>query len=267
MEYSIISVSGADRIGFLQGQLTQDIAQITRENGLQAAWCNPKGRVLVTCRVFANDDELFLVLPAASAEVVLGKLAMYRLRAKVELDPTSTYRLVAVPAERALGQREGVARLSLTFAADHVELFATPAALKAAGIDSESTLSAAAWAAARCASGLVDIDSTSAEQYTPHMLNLDRTGAVSFSKGCYTGQEVVARTENLGRVKRRVNRYRVEGEAPAVGDTVTDRGASAGHVVNAAGNEVLAVVPADRHTNELEANGSRLSPAALPYTL
>ena len=97
------------------------------------------------------------------------------------------------------------------------------------------------------------------------MLNLDRTGAVSFSKGCYTGQEVVARTENLGRVKRRIGRYRAAGSAPSVGDAVTDGDETVGHVVNAAGDELLAVVRADLHAQELNANGSRLTPAALPY--
>ena len=266
MEYSIIAVSGADRVGFLQGQLTQDIAQVTPENGLQAAWCTPKGRVWVTCRVFAAVDELLLVVPASSLDAVLAKLTLYRLRADVALEATDAYRLVAVPADRALARQDGVARLSLPFAADHVEIFATPGALQANGIDSGSTLPDDVWAKARCTAGLVDIDAANAEQYTPHMLNLDRSGAVSFSKGCYTGQEVVARTENLGRVKRRVNRYRVDGHTPAVGDVVTDGGEPAGHVVNAAADEALAVVPVDRHEAELASNGCRLLPAALPYT-
>ena len=129
MEHTVISVSGADRISFLQGQLTQDIAQITPETGLQAAWCNPKGRVLVTCRVFAAADQHFLVLPTSSAEAVLSKLLMYRLRAKVELEFTNLYQLVSVPAEQALSALDNVARLSLPFVTDTVELFSTPSAL------------------------------------------------------------------------------------------------------------------------------------------
>ena len=267
MEYSTISISGADRISFLQGQLTQDVERITHENGLQAAWCNAKGRVLVTCRVFAAGDEHVLALPSSSAEVVLNKLLMYRLRANVQLELTDLYQFVSVPAEQALSPLKGIARLALPFVTDFVELFSTTSALHASGIDQASILSNDAWATARCAAGLVDIDTRNAEKYTPHMLNLDRTGAVSFSKGCYTGQEIVARTENIGRVKRRVNRYRVHGAAPVVGDTVTDQDETVGHVVNVAGDEVLALVSTDRHADELETNACRLSPAALPYTL
>jgi folate-binding protein YgfZ len=99
------------------------------------------------------------------------------------------------------------------------------------------------------------------ERYTPHMLNLDRLGGSAFDKGCYPGQEIVARTENLGAVKRRVRRFKAEQtHLPARGSAVLDAsGAHAGEVLRAApaatGIEILAVVPVDVGTLTLE--GSR----------
>ena len=92
-------------------------------------------------------------------------------------------------------------------------------------------------------------------------------GAISFTKGCYTGQEVVARTENLGKAKRRVARYRLAGGSASAGDRLTLDGSAMGEVVNAARDEFLAVVPVDRHADVLEVNGSAAAPAPLPYAI
>lgn len=103
-----------------------------------------------------------------------------------------------------------------------------------------------------------------AEEYTPHMLNLDLLDAISFDKGCYTGQEIVARTHYKGATKRRTLRF--ESESPvAVGDKVMAGGRSVGQVLNVAGNELLAVVPVDKADEALTANGAALSPKPLDY--
>jgi folate-binding protein YgfZ len=109
--------------------------------------------------------------------------------------------------------------------------------------------------------GLPIVDRGLLERYTPHMLNLDRLGGIAFDKGCYPGQEIVARTENLGAVKRRVRRLKAEqAHVPARGSAVLDAsGAHAGEVLRAAraamGIELLAVVPVDADALTLE--GSR----------
>lgn len=267
MRYSIIKVSGDDRVSFLQGQLTQDVEGVTSATGLGSAWCNPKGRVIATCRIFAADAQHFLVVPADIAEPFVKRLTMYRLRAAVDIEPTDAYRLIAISADRALSRTDGVARLALPFPADFIELFATPSALDAADIDETSILSDEDWSAARCATGLCEIGAVATEQYTPHMLNLDRTGAISFSKGCYTGQEVVARTENLGKVKRRVNRYRMVDLNLAPGDSIESDNAVTGRVVNAAGTELLGVTPVDRHADTLDLEQGQLVPQPLPYAI
>ena len=87
--------------------------------------------------------------------------------------------------------------------------------------------------------GVPTVESSNTEQFTPHMLNLDKLGYVSFSKGCYTGQEVVARTENLGKSKRRLMRYEADGEGIEIGDKLSDGERNVGEVVNVVGRDLL----------------------------
>lgn len=104
------------------------------------------------------------------------------------------------------------------------------------------------------------------EKFTPHMLNFDLIDAISFDKGCYPGQEIVARTYYRGATKRRCLRY--ESESPAAaGDKVSDASRDVGEVVNAAGTALLAVVPLDADHDALSVNDVRLRPMPLPYSL
>ncbi len=102
------------------------------------------------------------------------------------------------------------------------------------------------------------------EKFTPHMLNLDRLDAVSFDKGCYTGQEIVARTHYKGATKRRTFLYR--SEAPvAVGDKISDASRAVGEVINVAGTSLLAIVPVDAAHAALSVNGVALEALEMPY--
>lgn len=115
--------------------------------------------------------------------------------------------------------------------------------------------------------GVPTIDATNTEKYTPHMLNLDKLGAISFSKGCYAGQEVVARTENLGKSKRRLMRYQAEEDGLSVGAKLSLDDRNVGEVVNVSGSELLAVTPVELHSQTLVSNGTRVVPMGLPYLI
>ena len=117
------------------------------------------------------------------------------------------------------------------------------------------------------AAGIPTIDDTNSEEFTPHMLNLDRLGAISFTKGCYTGQEVVARTEHLGKSKRRMMRYEADSDGVRVGDKVSDGERNVGEVLNVAGRTLLAVTPLELHGQELAVGAIRITPTGLPYDL
>ncbi len=282
--YACLSLGGDDRSSFLQGQLTQDIASLDGAVSLPAAWCNAKGRVVVTCRLLAGGNTIGVVVPSPVADAVANRLSLYRLRASVSIERWPDFRALAFAGESAKpvlrdagleppndGTRcrmtDGIIVAAYPAAELFVELFGSVADLAAIGLDGSNALDDASWRGARIAAGLVDIAGDNAEQYTPHMLNLDRTGAVSFDKGCYTGQEVVARTEHLGRVKRRINRYRLEGAAASVGDKLRFDGKEVGEVVNAGETEILAVTPVAKRAETLDINAGRAVPLPLPYSL
>jgi folate-binding protein YgfZ len=112
--------------------------------------------------------------------------------------------------------------------------------------------------------GFPIIGAEQSEKFTPHMLNLDLLGAVSFDKGCYTGQEIVARTHHKGATKRRTLRF--ESESPVeVGDKVSIDGRNIGEVLNVAGTDLLAVVPIDESNEQLSVLDSKLTLVPLPY--
>ena len=224
--YSTISVAGPDAAEFLQGQLTADVRAITANAApVLAAWCNPKGRVIALFRVRLADATYRLALPADLAEAVEKRLTMFRFRAKVDL-------AVVTASAEDLGLAPG----------------SDPGG----------------WQQACFQEGIAEIGTQQSEQFTPHMLNLDLLHAVSFDKGCYTGQEIVARTHYRGSTKRRMLRFGFNGDA-APGDKVMLGDRAVGDVVNVAGAELLAVVPVDDAAAGLTVNGGDLARLELPY--
>ena len=114
------------------------------------------------------------------------------------------------------------------------------------------------------ANGYPYIGPAQSEEFTPHMLNLDQLDAVSLDKGCYTGQEIIARTHHRGKTKRRCLRFESEVSA-AAGDKLELDGRAVGEVVNAEGNDLLAVVAVDKSSSDLTVNGAALKHIPLPY--
>lgn len=278
--YQLLNVSGADADSFLQGQLTQDVRQLRPDTTLPAAWCNPKGRVVATMKMIPSAEGIGLLLPAGIAETVLQRISIYKLRAAIQLELAADWDCVAIRSERSLQQLREIDLLPETTFRSYgnsgqlssvcietdpfiVEVFGPDSALRDLRI--EQVIDDAAWRSALIRTGSVLIDEDNCEKYTPHMLSLDLAGAISFDKGCYTGQEVVARTEHRGRSRRRLARFECEFTDNASGDELFDDESAVGIVVNASGHDVLAVVPTDVHTKELSLNGKAARSAALPW--
>jgi folate-binding protein YgfZ len=262
--YKTINVRGVDAADFLQGQLTQDIAVLARGMCLPAAWCNAQGRVVMTLKILADDDGFALVVPASIAEAALARLGMYRLRSRVEFGlADADWQIFAMPG--AHGGAAGIWSLDITGDRPFVEIIATNDALQKAHFDTDSRLDVPSWQCARIAAGQVDIAAGNSALYTPHMLNLDLTDAVNFNKGCYTGQEIVARTEHLGRSKRRTFRYHCEAREIVIGETLCDGSNDVGVVVNVSGNELLAVLPIAAAAPQLQIRGVAARKKTLPY--
>jgi folate-binding protein YgfZ len=280
--YKLIQITGSDAGDFLQGQLTQDIERVARTGSLPAAWCNPKGRVVTVLRILEIDGGYGLILPASLAETVNSRLTIFRFRADVEFEIAgSDWTQVVFHDDedmnelKTLGlkpdQEVNATRTAHELTAANVgieetcvELFGNKADFEKAGIDTNEHADSEFLAAAKIRAGIPVILENTSEKYTPHMLNLDLLGAISFEKGCYTGQEVVARTQNLGSSKRRLMRYSTDSTLTG-GDRLSDGEKDVGEVINVIGSDLLAVTPVDVHDKTLFANGVEVTPVPVSY--
>ena len=146
--------------------------------------------------------------------------------------------LLTLPMELA---EHVVQRLTMFRLRAKVEFDTRPASADELGMEGDYD----AWRLARLHAGIPEVFGAQSEQFTPHMLNLDQLGAVSLDKGCYTGQEIIARTHHRGSSKRRLHRF--ESFAPvSPGDKISEGKRNIGEVVNAIGCDILAVVPSDK---------------------
>jgi folate-binding protein YgfZ len=281
--YKLITVSGADAAGFLQGQLTQDVALLAGMPCLLAACCNPQGRVITTMRLVSQEESIGMILPGEMAEPIMMLLSKYRMRSKVQFAVSGddwANIAIAEDADLQLLQSAGLLPdandaiyaqgiLSVRHGSKDpfVELFAAKNALARLNLDFNAPLADDSWRSALICAGIALISDENSEKYTPHMLNLDRLGAISFDKGCYTGQEVVARTEHLGSSKRRLMRYRCAAKSIKVGDSLDDGDRQVGKVVNVSAENLLAVTPVEMHGKALMLDGEVAEPVGLPYDL
>lgn len=196
----VLAIRGGDAARFLQGQLSADIEGLAVSTSTLAGFHNPQGRVialLALTRVAA--EEFFAVLPLELAAGVAQRLGKFVLRAKLRISDEST-------EWRVLGVAAGVshaATASLTWGSRRLLL--VPAAAGQVPVDDDAR---AAWERADIADGLPQVYATTSETFVAQMLNLDLLGAIAFDKGCYTGQEIIARAHYRGRVKRRLQRWR-----------------------------------------------------------
>ena len=279
--YQLLNVSGTDAENFLQGQLTQDISRLLEGAALPAAWCTPKGRVVATMKLIRSGDGIDLLLPDAIATTFLQRISIYKLRADVQLDIRADWQGIAVNSAADLQRladhgllpdgsinscRISGRHLGICVSTDPVvvEVFAPAEKLRALGI--EESLNESAWRSTLIKTGAVRISAANSEKYTPHMLSLDLAGAVSFEKGCYTGQEIVARTEHRGKSRRRLARFVCESNESNTGDELFDGDVAVGTVGNASGQDILAVTPTDTHDKMLTINGAAAKPATLPWS-
>lgn len=266
-----LAVTGADARSFLQGQLSSDLTEVTAVCGQLSAWHDAKGRVLAVLRVLPWDDGFLLVMPAALRETVGKRMRMYVLRARVQLqDGPPIHGLAGETGHEWLaGRGFDVADAPLGAAvADGVAVLRLPgvAGWLVAGelLDDDAgddPHAVASWELAEIQAGIPEVYPRTSGQFVAQMLNLDQVGAVSFTKGCYPGQEIVARAHHLGRVKRRARLLRAAGAPPAPGESLAE---SAGTVVRAAVAAdhclVMAIVAEDAAGPFALADGRPLEP-------
>ena len=262
--YSIIKVEGDDRSQFLQGQLTQDINLISHDKALFAGLCNPKGRVLAFILCYINQASIHIQIDNSVEESFLKRLKMYILRSKVSMDllgdqftclgfmgskallkqgiqPPKNY-LDIVRSHDVMIMRVGknTERYQLMGDTSKVNTFMQLNFPKYTSISIES------WNNLNILDGVPDIYPTTQEAFIPQSLNMDLIDGINFKKGCYTGQEIVARTHYLGKVKRRMYRAFIESQ-----DTLTPGDQILNEKKEAMGQLVRSARENDRQTNML----------------
>jgi folate-binding protein YgfZ len=215
--WGVIRAQGADAASFLHGQLTQDVTALPAHQARPAGYCSAKGRLLASFVMTRPDrDTVELLCSADLLAPTLKRLSMFVLRAKCKMSDASAelavWGLAGPAAQACLGdsapaaawgvQAHGASRvLRLPDAAGQARFLVLQAADQAA--PALPALDVAAWDWLEVQSGVARITAATVEQFVPQMVNLELVGGVNFQKGCYPGQEVVARSQYRGTLKRR----------------------------------------------------------------
>jgi len=287
----LLSVTGSDAPEFLQAQLSRSIADLAADTSALAGWHDARGRVRAVFRVLRDEQQFLLAGPADLAPALEQTMRMFVLRADVRIETTDlacagivraandqsrNYELPPLP--QLPEQTNAVARAGATsvvcVAPGCWQVFGPGTALQLESADTQEAV-----IAAEIRAGLPHIDQNTTTLYVPHMLNLDKLDAIDFEKGCYPGQEVIARTEHLGSVKRRAQAFsyrpaKPDDPAPASATPVVGgNGETIGAILRATRMHeeeflVLAVVSLGHPEDDLflaVADGPQLSRVTLPF--
>lgn len=298
----LLQVQGLDALTFLQGQVTNDVKQLTGRNAHYSGYCNPKGRLLALFLAFSHHDHVHLQLPKELIESISKRLKMFVMRSKVEIKDVSeqiikiglngskaTALLSSVfsqipqnndtaPSGYELVSLENAAILKLPGAQPRYEVFTDfehAPAIWHALLQEAKPVGAACWEWLEIQAGIPDVTLKTQEEFVPQMLNLDLLGGINFKKGCYTGQEIVARTHYLGTVKRRTHLAHINASLPPVagGDIHNSQHEIMGKIVRSAaapagGYDVLAEVRLESiEAGSLYVNDNILEIQPQPYKL
>jgi folate-binding protein YgfZ len=299
---ALLSFEGADARDFLHGQLTCDVAGLPEDLATYGGYCTAKGRLLATFLLWRQGEAWRMLLPQSIAAAIQKRLKMYVLRAKVRIDLLPDIALLGLGGPEAAGAARAAGldlptdplQVRVREAGTAVALpggrwlvcLPVPQAVAAwkalvalhqpAGA-ALKPVGAPAWDWTEIRNGIPSVDVHTQEQFVPQMANLERIGGVSFKKGCYPGQEIVARTQYLGKVKRRMVLAHSAAAAQSGDELFSDdvAGQANGMVVNASaapdgGFDLLGVVQsasAEQSRVHLRApDGPVLDIQALPYS-
>lgn len=244
---SLLRIQGEDAGAFLQNLLTNDVNALQVGQSQLSGFCNPKGRLLTVFQLIRRENDYLALLPRDLAESIAQRLTMFKLRSKVDItiaDDLHAFGLVYddsdMDSEPSWQGRQTDAGLQLRLPGDSARYLliadAAQCGVLAERLNKGWQLAAEAyWQLLDIEAGLPMVFTDSKEAFTPQQLNLDLVGGVSFKKGCYPGQEVVARLHYLGSPSRRMFLGTIQDtQLPAINAPVTDaNGEVLGHVVQA----------------------------------
>ncbi len=207
----ILTLSGADAGAFLQGQTTCDVLALNETDSVFGALCNPKGRAISLFHLFKREETYYMVLPAGLFPSVIKRLKMFVFRSDVQINDASE-NFIVLGINELISNSTQLSLKPLTHIkqgfVDNLALLVVPADSYPI-LNSDNSLASINtqfndWQALLIDAGIPEITEDTSELFIPQMLNLDLLSGISFEKGCYTGQEVIARMHYKGTVKRRL---------------------------------------------------------------
>ncbi len=286
--------SGPDAVGFLQGQVSNDTAPLSRGAPVLAAYSTPQGRVLAILHLLPHSSGILGILPRDVAASTVERLRRFVLRAKVKIEDVSEQIAVAgihgsaplaaaaLESPDATGYLEkdgiGVARVrrgaAPAAAPERYWLIGEQHGVARLGLADDPDGIERNWRLGDIRDGQPQVYAATCESFVAQMLNLDLIGGISFSKGCYTGQEIIARTQHLGRIKRRMSRLRLPSASWAIGQPIQLADGRTGRLTELArgdaGFEALAVLSLDAAAAEAQSastDATAVEELPLPYSL
>jgi folate-binding protein YgfZ len=263
---TVLRFAGPDAIAFLQGQVSNDTRRLADGLPLLAAYSSAQGRVLAVLHLLPHSSGVMAILPREIAPPTLERMRKFVLRAKVKIEDLSDQYGVAgacdasaldsgqLPPDGAAyleGDGFSVARVAggAQSAAPRYWVVRRREADSAAAGGAVERRAQLAWRLADIRAGIPQVFGATSEQFVAQMLNLDLLDAISFTKGCYTGQEIIARTQHLGRIKRRLSRLRLPAGSWSIGQPLRLADGRTGRLTEVApvgeGFEALAVLSLD----------------------
>lgn len=257
--HALLSLRGADAAAFAHAQFASDVTALPVRHWQWSAWLSAKGRTLAVFQLLKLDPEhVLLVLADGDADAIASQLQRFVFRRKVKIEVRTELAVAG-----SFSAPEAASGAAIAQEGDALELDvgsdALPRTLKIAPADADPPPADAAfelaWRQSDLRYGLPRLAADQREQWTPQQLGLDRLNGYSVKKGCYPGQEIVARTHFLGKAKRALQLLRVA-EGTASGAKVEQNGAAVGTVASVAGDLALAVLPLEMAEGALSAGGA-----------
>lgn len=204
---NILAFSGEDALTFLQGQVTCDIKQLNQEKSLFGALCNPKGRAISLFYIFKHSHVYYMLVPTDLSEMLLKRLKMFVFRSKVSIENvTDSFVILGNPAQNKLSELDSFAQISMQSDSNLSIIIYEKQSFEELTTDNLNNISdqTQQWYQHLIKAGIPHINKQTTEMFVPQMLNLELLSAISFTKGCYTGQEIIARMHYKGILKRRM---------------------------------------------------------------
>ncbi|OZG70691.1 hypothetical protein BTA51_25005 [Hahella sp. CCB-MM4] len=254
--YRLISITGPDAEKFMQGQFTCDMALITEKHSSLGACCNNKGRMIAQFRLVRVESQSFLLrCPEDIADALLQHLSKYKVFYKCEMTPLDDYGVLGIcgdediisqlfgqtPTEvNATARSKQMTMIRVPGDQPRFEIFASSEAISQQfpSLLANSCLAdETEWQLQDIRAGVGEVFPTTQEEFIPQMMNLQSLGGISFKKGCYTGQEIVARMQYLGKLKKRMYLLAIDNAQGDIGTNITgDNDRVIGSIVRVATN-------------------------------